>query len=54
MSYDRHPTQEELDEAQVAYEEWRKTHEQLAVLKKSRVIFSHGYLTHLLREESKE
>jgi hypothetical protein len=44
----RDPTEDEMEEANQAYNEWRKAHEQLATIERAREIFYHGYLIRLL------
>jgi hypothetical protein len=44
----RSPKEEEIEEARMAYDHWRREHENLAAIPRSREIFYHGYLTRLL------
>jgi hypothetical protein len=44
----RYPTEEEMEEARIAYDYWRREHENLSAIPRSREIFYHGYLTRLL------
>lgn len=47
----RHPTEEEMAMASSAYDRWRKKHDQLSRIERSREIFYHGYLTRLLTKK---
>jgi hypothetical protein len=46
-----HPTESDMEEARIAYEEWRETHEQLGHIERAREIFYHGYLMRLLEKK---
>lgn len=48
MPPNRQPDESEMTEAEKAFNEWKKDHEQLAAIERAREIFYHGYLTRLL------